>query len=167
MLLARLTRIPLLGRLVRRLANGYAKNQHGGFLLNLEEAEKIIDASETVSLGPCSCRQVFSNCQRPVMSEIVVGAGPEVYAGLDGERFRKISHQEAKEIMRDCHSQGMLHTIMHCRGLFYAICNCCSCCCVPFRLRKNYGIEYAIIRSRDTIDDYHTQRMSDGGPYAD
>ncbi len=167
MLLARLTRIPLLGRLVRRLANRYARNQHGGYFLNLEEAEGIIDASETVSLGPCGCREVFANCERPLMSEIVVGAGPEVYAGLDAGRFRQVSHQEAKEVVRECHRQGMMHTVMHCRGLYYAICNCCSCCCVPLRLRKNYGIEYAIIKSRDIIADYHGQRLNDGGHHAD
>jgi hypothetical protein len=61
----------------------------------------------------------------------------------------------------------MMHTIMHCRGLFYAICNCCSCCCVPFRLRRHYGVEYAIIRSRDIVADYHSQRLAAGGRNAD
>ncbi len=169
MALAKLTRIPLLGRLVRWLANQYATNQHGGYLLTLEEAEGIIDASDNVALGPCSCRQVFGNCHRPIMSEIVVGAGQEVYSGLNGHNFRQVSKDEAKEIVRQCHHQGMMHTIIHCQGLFYAICNCCTCCCVPFRLRRNYGIEYAIVRNKNIIADYQKQWLlaGSGGASAD
>lgn len=152
--LAKLTRIPLLGRLVKAVANWYARRQHGGYVIKLEEAERIIDVSETVALGPCSCRQTFGNCQRPVMSEIIVGAGKEVYAEADKDNFKQITRQEAKEIMRQCHREGLLHTVMSCRGHYYSICNCCTCCCVPLRLKRDYGIEYAIIKRKDIVADY-------------
>ena len=157
--LARLTYIPLLGRLVRWAANSYGRNKHGGYFITLGEAEQIIDASNNIALGPCSCRQVFHNCTRPIMTEIVVGIGREVYSKTNTKEFRQVSKEEAKEVMRQCHQRGMAHTIMHCQGLFYAICNCCTCCCVPLRLRRNYGIEYAIVRNRNVVANFQKQQL--------
>lgn len=156
--LARLTRVPLLGRLVRWAANIYARKQHGGYFLTLGDAEKIVDASGYVAMGPCSCRQVFANCQRPIMAEVVVGFGREVYSEVKGQQFRPVSREEAKEMLRQCHRQGMMHTSMHCQGLYYTICSCCTCCCVPYRLKHDYGIEYAITRNKNIVVDYQKQQ---------
>jgi len=43
--------------------------------------------------------------------------------------------------------------------LFYAICNCCSCCCVPLRLKKEYGIGNALVRSDDIVREFKTRRL--------
>lgn len=155
--LARLTRVPLLGTLVRWVANSYGKNRHGGYFITLGEAEKIIDASNNIALGPCGCRQVFHNCDRPIMAEIIVGAGREIYSGVKAKAFHQVSREAAKEVMRQCHSKGMVHTVMQCQGLFYAICNCCTCCCVPTRLKKNYGVEFAITKRKNIVADFEKQ----------
>ena len=156
--LARLTKVPLLGGLVRRLANSYARRQHGGYYLTLADAEAIIDASGYVAIGPCACRQVFKNCQRPVMAEVVVGFGRQVYSKTKGQQFQPISKEEAKEALRRCHRQGMMHTAMHCQGHYYTICSCCTCCCVPYRLKHDYGIEYAIVRNKNIVADFKEQQ---------
>lgn len=155
--LARLTRIPLLGTLVRGVANSYGKNRHGGYFITLDEAEKIIDASDNIALGPCGCRQVFHNCDRPIMTEIIVGAGREIYSEVKTKGFRQVSREAAKEVLRQCHSKGMVHTVMQCQGLFYAICSCCTCCCVPTRLKKNYGVEFAITKRKNIVADFEKQ----------
>lgn len=157
MFLIKLTRLPLVGRLGRCLANSYARSKHGGYLITLEDAEQIIDASNTLALGPCSCRQAFHNCHLPVMTEIVVSPGREVYSRKNNKGFKQISKEEAKGILRQNHRSNVIHTIMHCQGLFYAICTCCSCCCVPYRLKKEYNIEYALIRNKNIVDDYLKQ----------
>jgi hypothetical protein len=41
--------------------------------------------------------------------------------------------------------------MMQCRGHYYAICNCCRCCCVPYRLKQDYGVDYAIIRDKNIV----------------
>ena len=156
--LAQLTRVPLLGRLVRRMANAYARRQHGGYYLTLNEAEAIIDASKYVDIGPCACRQVFKNCQRPVMAEIVVGFGQQVYSRTKGQTFQPATKKEAKEMLRQCHRQGMIHTVMHCQGHYYTICSCCTCCCVPYRLKHDYGIEYAITRNKNMVTEFKEQQ---------
>jgi hypothetical protein len=153
MSLAKLTRIPLAGRLVRRIANLYGQTGHGGFAISLSEAEQIVDASQNVSLGPCSCRQVFHNCDTPIMNEIVLGNSPEEYADKS-KQFRQISKEEAKEILRQAHRNRLTQGIMRCGHHFYAICNCCSCCCVPTRLREKYGIGAAFRRSKNVVQEF-------------
>ena len=157
MFLIKLTRIPVVGRLGRWLANSYGRSKHGGYLITLEEAEQIIDASNSAALGPCSCRQAFHNCDLPIMTEVVVAAGREVYTGKYNKEFKQVSKEEAKGILRKYHHSNVIHTIMHCQGMFYAICTCCTCCCVPYRLKKDYNIEFALIRNKDIVADYKKQ----------
>lgn len=152
--LAKLTKIPLIGGLVRRIANIYGQRGHQGYLLTIAEAEQIIDASGHVALGPCSCRQVFHRCDNPIMSEIVVDIGVEVFSQIGVNGFREVSKDEAKEVLRQCHQKRLTHSIMRCQQHFYAICNCCSCCCVPTRLKQNYGIEYALARNKKVVEDF-------------
>lgn len=157
MLLIKLTRIPLVGRLGRWLANIHAKSKHGGYLITLEEVEQMIDVSNTIALGPCSCRLAFHNCHLPIMTEIVIGAGGKVYSKINSQGFQQISKEKAKEVLRQHHRSNVIHTIMHCQGLFYAICTCCSCCCVPYRLKRDYNIEYALVRNKNIVADYLKQ----------
>lgn len=157
--LAKLTAIPLVGRLVRWVANAYGRRGHQGYLLTLTEAEQIVDASRNVALGRCSCRQVYQNCDAPVMTEIVVGMGVEVFPEVRPGEFREISREEAKQILRKCHEKRMIHTVMKCREDFYAICNCCTCCCVPTRLRQKYRIEYALVKNKEVVKDFERQML--------
>ena len=56
------------------------------------------------------------------------------------------SAEEAKDVLKRSHEEGLLHVIHHCIAPNeYAICNCCSCCCVPLRQRKDYGIVNAVL----------------------
>ncbi len=157
--LARLTRIPGLGLLIRWAANGYARLGHSGYYLTLAEAEQIIKLAKSVSLGPCSCRQEFHNCQNAVMSEIVLGNGSnEVYASRVKE-FQTIAKEQAIKVIRSAHTNKLTHSIMRCGSHFYAICNCCSCCCVPTRLRREYGVGLALVRNADVVSDFQKQNL--------
>jgi hypothetical protein len=158
--LARLTRIPLIGRLVRWTANTYAVHGHSGYYLTLSEAEQIVDIARNVSLGPCSCRKEFHNCDHSVMSEIVLGNGSsEVYATRVKE-FRQLSKEEAKEMLRQAHRERLTQSIMRCGDHFYAICSCCNCCCVPTRLRQQYGVGQALVRNANVVQDFLNQRLA-------
>jgi hypothetical protein len=157
--LARLTRIPVIGSVVRWAANIYARLGHSGYYLTLPEAEQIVDAASNVSLGPCSCRQQFHNCQHPIMSEIVLGDGAnEIYASRE-KSFRGISKEEAKEVLRQSHENHLTQSIMRCGNHFYAICNCCTCCCVPSRLRQQFGIGLALVRNKDVVQEFLNRRL--------
>ncbi len=157
--LARLTRIPVLGGLIRQLANRYARHGHSGYYLTLAEAEKIVELSTNVFLGPCSCRKEYHNCENPVMNEIVLGDGSaDIYASRQSE-LRQISKEEAKSILKQAHQKRLTQSIMHCGNHFYALCSCCSCCCVPTRLRQTFGIGTALVRNPYIVQDFQRQRL--------
>lgn len=150
--LARLTAVPLIGQAVCKIANIYGLRKHHGYVLTLQEAEAIIDASTEVALGPCSCRQVTHKCDTPIMTEILVGSGPDVFSKIKPDGFISISRVKAKEILRECNAKKLMHSLMKCDEHFYAICNCCTCCCVPLRLRQQYKINAALIRDTHVVE---------------
>ena len=156
----RLTRIPLLGRLVRCIANTYGENRQNAYLLTPAEAEEIVDIAEGVALGPCDCRTVFRNCDNPVDAEILLGPTRHIFLEARPHDSREITKEEAKEILRDCHQRGLTHTITRCRNNFYAICNCCSCCCVPLKLSTQYGIGNAAKRHEDIVRAFKEYQLS-------
>ena len=148
---ARLTKIPLLGRLVRWVANTWGNNLEGAYVLTLE----------SLMLGPCSCREVFRNCDNPINVEIMLSLDGNIFVEERPDDYRKISKEEAKEILRDCHQRGLIHSIVKCRDEFYAICNCCTCCCVPLRLRNQYGIGSALGRRDDIVKVFREHQHAD------
>lgn len=158
--LARLTRFPVIGNVVRWVANTYALHGHSGYYLTISEAEQIVDIAKNVSLGPCSCREEFHNCDNPVMSEIVLGnSSTEVYATRVKE-FHPISKAEAKVILRKAHEKRLTQSIMRCGDHFYAICNCCNCCCVPTRLRQQFGVGQALVRNTKVVQQFQHRQLA-------
>ena len=160
---AKWTKIPLIGRLVRGVANAYGKKGSAAYLLTLNEAEEIMGISEGLALGPCTCRAVFKNCDNPINTEIMLGLSRNIFIEERPHDYREITKQEAKDILRQCHQRGLIHTIIKCRGDYYAICNCCSCCCVPLRLSKQYGIGKAITRNEDIVRQFREHQLSHQG----
>jgi hypothetical protein len=154
MFFAGLTRLPLLGRLVRRVANAYGRNLHRAYLLSPAEALELVNIANGVALGPCDCRRVFKKCDHPVNTEILLGPTRHIMLEAMPKDAHEISRGEAEEILHRNHQRGLILTIIKCRGDFYAICSCCSCCCVPLRLSKRYGIGEAVVRHKDIVKEY-------------
>lgn len=155
------TRIPLIGRLVRAVANAYGTRVEGAYLLTLDDAEAIVDMAEGLALGPCTCRTVFRNCDNPINTEIMLGLDRNVFIEERPHDYREITAEEARDILRECHRRGLIHTIIKCRHNYYAICNCCSCCCVPLRLNRKYSIGNALARKDDIVREFkELQRIS-------
>ncbi|MFH1169574.1 MAG: ferredoxin-like protein [Chloroflexota bacterium] len=156
---ARFTRLPLAGHLARWVANTYGQRVSQAYLLSPAEAEEIVDISEGLAVGPCSCRQVFHNCDNPVSAEIMVGLTRNIFREARPHDYREITREEAREILRDCHRRGLIQTIIRCQHDFYAICNCCSCCCVPLRLNKQYGIGEAAVRNAGIVQEFRQHQL--------
>lgn len=154
MFFAEWTRIPLLGRLARRIINAYADSMHQAFLLRPEEAQELVKIAGGIASGPCDCRKVFKKCQHPTDNEILLGPTQHILTEAMPEDSRKISPEEAGRILEESHKRGLIHTIIKCRGDFYAICSCCSCCCVPLRLSKQYGIGQVLVRHKDIVSEF-------------
>jgi hypothetical protein len=157
---AKWTKIPLIGKLVRKVANSYGKGMSAAYLLNVDEANEIVDSACKVALGPCTCRAVFRNCDNPINTEIMLGFSQNIFMEERPHDYREISKDEAKDILKQCHQRGLIHTIIKCRHDFYALCNCCSCCCVPLRLNKRYGIGNALVRKNNIVAEFKRSQFS-------
>ncbi len=154
------TRLPLIGRLVRKVANLYGKKASGAYLLTLQEANEIVDSSDGLALGPCTCRTVFKNCKNPTNAEIMLSVGRNIFVEERPHDYEEITKGQAKDILRQCHVNGLIHTIIKCHQDYYAICNCCSCCCVPLRLNKQYGIGNALVRKGNVVEEVKERQLS-------
>jgi hypothetical protein len=158
---AKWTKIPLVGRLVRKVANSYGKNVSNAYLLTFNEACDIVDNADGLALGPCTCREVFKNCDNPINAEIIVGFSRNIFMEGRPDDYREITKQEAKDVLKQCHERGLIHTIVKWQHEFYAICNCCSCCCVPLRLLKKYGIGNALVREDNIVQKLKEHQLAE------
>ncbi len=152
LLLARLISLPLVGRLVRWIANTYGLREHGGYFLTYQEARAIVKKAKIVAIGPCSCRQVNRNCDTPVMSEILISSGAEVFVETRNKEVTLVEKKEALDLLDACHERKLIPTIQRCHGSYYAICNCCDCCCVPLILSRKYNVRSALIRDKAIVE---------------
>ena len=109
-------------------------------LTNLEQVLPYACARDIVLQNPdhivvleCPCRAARSNPCQPLDVCLVVG---EPFASFVAEhhprRSRWITSEEAVEILCAEHERGHVHHAFFkdaMLGRFYAICNCCACCC--------------------------------------
>ncbi len=154
MIFAAGTRIPLLGRLVRNIANKYGRSQHHAYLLTSAEAEKLVALAGGIAAAPCTCRNLYKKCRHPRDNEILLAPSKHILLETMPPDAREITQEKAREILQDSQRRGLILTTLKCREDFYAICSCCSCCCVPLRLSKRYGIGEAVVRHKDIVKEF-------------
>jgi len=117
-------------------------------LLLLHEVEEMIDAAAHVALEPCDCRRLGEHCARPV--DTCIWMDDMALEALERGHGRRLSREEAKEVVRRADKAGLMHTgdsMWQERGLG-AICNCCACDCYPFRAAQILGSKGTWPRSR-------------------
>jgi ferredoxin len=117
-------------------------------LRNLEHVVPYETARDIVMKTPdhlavlqCPCRTARKNPCTPLDVCLVVG---EPFASFilehHPERARKITSDEAAEILREEDNRGHVHHAFFkdaMLGRFYAICNCCKCCCGAMQAHRN------------------------------
>lgn len=108
-----------------------------------EEVSKYLNENEVFSVSDCSCRT-----SREAMGEgcghlkedmcIQLGHAAEYY--IRTGRGRKITREEAFEIIKKAEENGLMHQIpnMDGPGKTHAICNCCGCGCFSLRLANMF-----------------------------
>jgi len=111
--------------------------------IRLEDLEQVIPyakARDIVLRNPdhivvldCPCRVSRSNPCLPLDVCLIVGEPfASMVAEYHPERSRRITPDEAVDILRAEDARGHVHHAFlkdAMLGRFYAICNCCSCCC--------------------------------------
>ncbi len=119
--------------------------------VSYEEISQHLNESDVFSVSDCSCRT-----SREAMGEgcghlkeemcIQLGHAAEYY--IKTGRGRKITKEEAFEIIRKAEDNGLMHSVpnLDTPGHTHAICNCCGCGCYAMRLANEY-LNNDIVRS--------------------
>jgi NAD-dependent dihydropyrimidine dehydrogenase PreA subunit len=120
----------------------------------LQDLEQIIPYSTARNLvlkGPpdvavfnCACRDNRNNPCQPIQVCMAIGQ-PFVDFILEHHprASRRLTQTEALDLLRTEHERGHIHTAYFkdaCMDRFYALCNCCKCCCGGIEAMLKYGI---------------------------
>lgn len=117
-------------------------------IVDMEKVVPYVKARDLILRNPdhilalvCPCRLARSNPCLPLDVCLIVG---DPFASFVSEhhpdRSRRITQQEAIDILRAEDERGHVHHAFFkdaMLGRFYAICNCCECCCGAMNAHRN------------------------------
>ena len=102
----------------------------------IENLEVLLDSVREIRLVPCNCRKLAGHCGK--LTETCLSFDDTI---TDRTFGRPLTKEEAKEIVKTAHRNGLMHQVnsdWRINGLAW-MCNCCSCCCYPTRLARERG----------------------------
>jgi Pyruvate/2-oxoacid:ferredoxin oxidoreductase delta subunit len=98
----------------------------------------VLRGPPNVVLLDCPCRAMREDPCGPTDVCMIVGKGDFVLEHQPN-RSRRITQREALDVLQAEHERGHVHTAYFKDAMdnrFYAICNCCSCCCGGFEAMR-------------------------------
>ncbi len=103
-------------------------------VLPLKDMLEFIEANKEkpVYLNYCDCKSLNGDCGKP--REVCITYRDTINSYVHRELSKKITAEEAKQIVIDADKAGLMHTIS---GM--SICNCCDDCCYVFRSQERRG----------------------------
>ncbi|NVM56012.1 MAG: hypothetical protein HWN66_20105 [Candidatus Helarchaeota archaeon] len=124
-----------------------AEQLHGGQVIPLEDAFKIVDLTKGILLIPCYCRKYFGNIEKMTcmffypVSEMVPKTRP-------WEKCEQLTAEAAKIHLREFDKQGYVHSVYWAPiPVPIVMCNCEYPYCIGMRSRLNYGVMNAARKS--------------------
>jgi NAD-dependent dihydropyrimidine dehydrogenase PreA subunit len=148
----------------------FLADRYHGKVLTLEHARAIISVDVNVPLmtlseqiipfpkardlvlhGPpdvcvieCGCRNARESPCQPTKVCMAIGKEFVDFAvEHNPDTARRLTQQEALDLLQAEHDRGHVHSAWFrgaCADRFYAICNCCKCCCCGVENMTKYGI---------------------------
>src|SRR5512136_1989620 len=109
--------------------------------LSFIDAISVLDKTE-ITVGPCMCQKALGKRDGTYIKDLAILHGAESHKMACPEEYKDLSPDEAKSILRECQKEGLVPTFYSCLrsgGWMYAICNCESEICFPFRAHKAAG----------------------------
>ena len=108
-----------------------------GSVLAYEDVKEIIDGARELAVTKCTCRLAAGRCDRLLEACLQVN-NAAAYAIARGTG-RKLTKDEALDILRESEKEGLIHTTFNKRGVDHVICNCCGDCCQFLPVVIKYG----------------------------
>lgn len=103
-----------------------------------------INNPESIAVGTCACRAAADKpCLPPPMEVCLIIGDP--YASFIAEKsplFRRCTQEEAVDVIEAAHQRGDVQAAYFKKDVgnkFFAICNCCDCCCVGIKMWNQLG----------------------------
>ncbi len=103
----------------------------------------VLKGPPDVAVYECGCRHARANPCQPTQVCMTIGQPfVDFVVEHNPQSARRISQAEALDLLRAEHERGHLHSAWFkdaCLDRFYAICNCCKCCCGGIEAMVKYG----------------------------
>ena len=106
-----------------------------------EDIRQIVENAETLAVVNCTCRLVKGDCGKPL--EVCIQCNRSAEYALERGTGKKISKEEALEILRRCEEEGLVHVVNNTRSIGHVICNCCEDCCINWPGPRQSGVNFA------------------------
>ncbi len=109
-------------------------------VLAFEDVKEIIDSARTIAVTKCTCRLTAHKCDKKLEACIQINRAADYT--LERGTGRRLSKQEALDLVRECEEEGLIHVVMNKQNVDHFICNCCSCCCqtMPILIKHNISV---------------------------
>jgi ferredoxin len=146
----------------------YLQNRYHAKVLTEVEAEAMITVKETIDLHDvpdqmvpyplvrdivikqphaiavidCACRKAHRKHCEPTQVCMIIGQPFVDFVMDQNPSARRLTEQEALALLKAEHERGHVHCAWFkdaCLGRFYAICNCCKCCCSGVKAMEEFG----------------------------
>jgi len=108
-------------------------------VLAFEDVTEIIEKSHNLAVTKCTCRLTAHHCDKRLEACLQINRAADYT--LDRGTGRRLTKDEALELMRQCEEEGLVHVVMNKQSVDHFICNCCSCCCQTMPILIKHGIQ--------------------------
>ncbi|UCE10550.1 MAG: hypothetical protein JSW61_01090 [Candidatus Thorarchaeota archaeon] len=115
-----------------------------------EIAEEMIENSKSWGVRDCICKTHMDLLGNPCdygLSKCIQLHPRKERVFDDSHITESITKEEALKILKETEEAGLIHSSMNTQNDHLYICNCCTCCCLPFRLMTKWDQPHAFIRS--------------------
>jgi len=115
-------------------------------VLPYEDAVRMVEGAKSLAVTRCTCRMIMKKCDKPleVCLQLNRGADYTIKRGTG----RKVSVEEAKEIIKKAEAAGLVHTTENRAGIGNVLCSCCECCCIGIPFVRNAATRGVLAPSR-------------------
>lgn len=141
-----INKVPFLRNLGKNLIERYEIDTHGGQIIPLEDALKVMELCENPSLLTCSCRKIIGDEKYCCIN---FGMIPELYKKANpNEYLEEITVSKAKNLLKYYNELGMYHLILWSKAPYVTtICNCTAMTCTGYKERVTTGAKTTLMKS--------------------
>lgn len=114
-----------------------------------EDLRKIMEKAKSFQVVECICRKEQALQGNPCKHSVEVCLGFSNHEGAFDAypRGRRISREEALEVLAKADEEGLVHCTYNVQKGQMFVCNCCSCCCGILRGIKAFDAPHILAKS--------------------